>query len=373
VRCVHCQADPAPAEHFCGCCGRELSAAVTDATPVARCESCGGPSPSGTLCDACQAAFSPLLDSHLAEAPVQHSPSPDEAAEAEKAAALKAEALKAEAAAKAEAARKIAASVVADRAAAAARREREDLVRTPRPVVVAPAPTIAKRTPSRSMLLTVAAVAVMGIVGVAQKDFLLGQFKSGRAAVEGQAAQLDPAAIAASLRAPLPDISSNKPAPAKAVQPRTSRTAVKTRDKVDSSNRPVKADSVPIEVSAPKVSEAPVPAAAEPRLTESAQPTGKFFEPNDVDVSPIVAKRIEPKLPPELKARGVSGVVIVRVLVSQTGDPSRVSLLRKSKQGRVLDEAVVAAVTQWRFSPARKRGEPVSSWYNIGVPLGQSN
>jgi hypothetical protein len=38
--------------------------------------------------------------------------------------------------------------------------------------------------------------------------------------------------------------------------------------------------------------------------------------------------------------------------------------------GRPLDEAVVAAVTQWTFSPARKRGEAVSCWYNIGVPLG---
>jgi hypothetical protein len=30
-------------------------------------------------------------------------------------------------------------------------------------------------------------------------------------------------------------------------------------------------------------------------------------------------------------------------------------------------------VTQWLFSPARKRGEAVSSWYNLGVPLGQPN
>jgi hypothetical protein len=47
--------------------------------------------------------------------------------------------------------------------------------------------------------------------------------------------------------------------------------------------------------------------------------------------------------------------------------------LRRSKVGRSLDDAVVAAVTQWTFSPARKRGEAVSCWYNIGVPLDRGN
>jgi hypothetical protein len=61
------------------------------------------------------------------------------------------------------------------------------------------------------------------------------------------------------------------------------------------------------------------------------------------------------------------------VLVSRTGHPHRISLLRGSRLGRSSDEAVVAAVTRWTFSPARKRGEPVNCWYNIGVPLGQSN
>ena len=69
-------------------------------------------------------------------------------------------------------------------------------------------------------------------------------------------------------------------------------------------------------------------------------------------------------------ARPFSDVVVVRVLVSQNGHPFRVSLLRKSKLGRSLDDAVVEAVTQWTFSPAQKRGEPVSAWYNIGLPLG---
>jgi TonB family protein len=68
----------------------------------------------------------------------------------------------------------------------------------------------------------------------------------------------------------------------------------------------------------------------------------------------------------------LNDVVVVRVLVSQTGHPSVVSLLRRSKAGSALDEAVVAAVKQWTFSPARKRGEAVSCWFNVGVPINRA-
>ena len=77
--------------------------------------------------------------------------------------------------------------------------------------------------------------------------------------------------------------------------------------------------------------------------------------------------------PATSRLRPFSDIVVVRVLVSQTGHPFRVSLLRGSRLGRSLDDAVVAAVTQWTFSPARKRGEAVSCWYNFGVPLGRAD
>jgi TonB family protein len=110
------------------------------------------------------------------------------------------------------------------------------------------------------------------------------------------------------------------------------------------------------------------PVAADPRPVEA--PIGKLFEPTDVDQSPKVATRVAPQLPADLPVDSLNDVVVVRVLVSQTGHPSRVSVLRGSRLGRSLDDAVVAAVKQWAFSPAMKRGEAVSSWYNIGVPLG---
>ncbi len=74
-------------------------------------------------------------------------------------------------------------------------------------------------------------------------------------------------------------------------------------------------------------------------------------------------------MPDDLQSRARNEIVIVRMLVSHSGLPSRVSLLRRSKAGPRLDDAVIAAVSQWTFSPAKRRGEAVSCWFNMGVPV----
>ena len=116
----------------------------------------------------------------------------------------------------------------------------------------------------------------------------------------------------------------------------------------------------------PPVLVTPAPAVA------SIEPQRPFFEPKDVNEQPAVANRVEPRLPDELKTRDISEVLVVRLLVSQTGRPSSISLLRRSKTGQTLDDAVVAAIKQWTFSPARKKGETVSCWMNLGVPVGRA-
>jgi TonB family protein len=84
-----------------------------------------------------------------------------------------------------------------------------------------------------------------------------------------------------------------------------------------------------------------------------------------------VATRVEPRLDDDVVKRYPKDVVVVRVLVSQAGHPFRVSLLRRSLGGRPVDDAVVAAVSAWTFSPAKKRGEAVSCWMNVGVAVGR--
>jgi TonB family protein len=96
---------------------------------------------------------------------------------------------------------------------------------------------------------------------------------------------------------------------------------------------------------------------------------GPVFGPTDVTESPRIVSRVEPKVPPQLRHQSMDDVVVVRLLVSQIGEPSRVSVLRHAKLGAPMDDAVIAAINQWTFSPARKKGEAVSSWFNVGVPI----
>lgn len=155
-------------------------------------------------------------------------------------------------------------------------------------------------------------------------------------------------------------------APRARVQPKAIRPPTPSADVA-----PASPSSAP-PAAPPSVVEAPVPqpaAAAPPPPEPLALAREPFFTTTDVTESPRVATRVEPRLPDEFRNRPINDVVVVRLLVSQTGHPSRVSLLRRSKAGLPLDNAVVAAVNQWTFSPARKKGEAVSCWYNLGVPI----
>ena len=139
--------------------------------------------------------------------------------------------------------------------------------------------------------------------------------------------------------------------------------------------KPVAATAVPspvVAAPAPEAPPAPV-AAPEPKPEPPAAPVGPFFELRDVNETPRVATRVEPQVPDELRDRQLNEVVIVRVLVTQAGQPLMVNLLRKSKAGASLDDAIVAAVKLWTFVPAKKRGEAVSCWFHVGVPVSRAN
>jgi TonB family protein len=123
----------------------------------------------------------------------------------------------------------------------------------------------------------------------------------------------------------------------------------------------------------PPVANAPQPdapaAAAAAVNVPRPKPVGQLFQPSEVNEAPRVVRRIEPRIPAALRGRKLDEIVVVRALVSKDGFPSRVTLLRRSKAGAGLDDAVVAAVNQWSFTPALKEGEPVNSWFNFAVPV----
>jgi protein TonB len=127
---------------------------------------------------------------------------------------------------------------------------------------------------------------------------------------------------------------------------------------------PIREASPPVRSASP-----PEPIAVPAAPPEDAPPAeAPFFELKQVSEPPQVSSRVEPLVPDEVKGP-LDDLVLVRVLVSQAGRPALVSVLRGSKAGTALDDAVVAAVKRWRFSPARKGGQAVSCWYYFGVPV----
>ncbi len=214
-----------------------------------------------------------------------------------------------------------------------------------RPVVAVPPPP---QKQSRAPMLMMAAAVIVGAIGAVEGARRLGFEWPGQDARE--APRVQTAAVAEDV-----------PPPARRAISRVTPSTAKVVPQTDVAPE--------TKVARP---------AARPKTVRVAEklptaPTGRFFESNDVDQPPRVASRVAPRLPANLPAGADKKIAVARVLVSSTGHPYHVSLLRGSTLGRASDEAVVAAVTQWTFSPAKKRGEAVNCWYNIGVPLGHAD
>jgi TonB family protein len=400
---------------------------ASDSNPTsdARCESCGGPGTNGDLCESCQRAFfSSWLEGAAPAAPVSDATTPlaaaapiQESARSElvtsvtaandlsdaatlavaavpvatlgEAAMTSAEdrlaAVRAEVNRAAEARAKTVRTEEANIQATLAKGTRTDthVAKAPKPAVVNQRENVPVSSQhGQSIALAGVAVVVAAIcVGAYWLQFheqpviVLEEPQtpvaknapathrppgSGRsaAAATGRKSAAAPPEVPASTR-PKPAASAPAQAPAKAVRPPSSSTR-----QVASVSVPKPATEAPPPAVAPSIPD--VVAAVPP----PAPPVGRFFETMDVNESPQVATRVEPQLPDELRVRPLNEIVIVRVLVSQGGHPSRISLLRRSKTGPRLDDAVIAAVNQWTFSPAKKRGEAVSCWFNFGVPIG---
>jgi protein TonB len=256
-------------------------------------------------------------------------------------------------------------------------------VQAPPAMSAVKAPAVAKRpqaaTPSRSrspLMLTAAAailaaglgaywLKVHGWVSLAPEQEVSVALNEPARAPQLAQRSVETARPAPSERSAQPAPQAKKRVPASSAAARQSST-VSPRTRTASAPAPVliPAASLSLPVAAP-LAEAPTPAAPAP----PSAPQGPFFEPTDVNEAPRVATRVEPDVPEDLRGRARNEIVIVRMLVSQSGRPSRVSLLRRSKSGPRLDEAVIAAVNQWTFAPAKRRGEAVSCWFNMGVPV----
>lgn len=88
-----------------------------------------------------------------------------------------------------------------------------------------------------------------------------------------------------------------------------------------------------------------------------------------VDGHDVTAPRAIVKQPPmyteEARKERIEGLVILRLVIDETGEVSEVDVLKGLPFG--LTETAVETVKKWKYEPARHAGKPVSVLYNITI------
>ncbi|MFN2386421.1 MAG: TonB family protein, partial [Thermoanaerobaculia bacterium] len=108
----------------------------------------------------------------------------------------------------------------------------------------------------------------------------------------------------------------------------------------------------------------PAPAATP---TSSEPEPGTYVHSDDVDRPPRIRQAVNPVYPPDALRARIRGLVILAVLISESGTPLEVRVIQRARAG--LTEAAVEAVRRWRFEPAQKSGVPVTTWTTVRIPF----
>jgi len=82
---------------------------------------------------------------------------------------------------------------------------------------------------------------------------------------------------------------------------------------------------------------------------------------DSVDQPPRPVMQTPMTYPPRAKAQGITGYVVLSLLISPTGQVERVKVLEAQPAG-VFDEVAAAGVKTWKFEPASYKGEHVRVW-----------
>jgi protein TonB len=118
--------------------------------------------------------------------------------------------------------------------------------------------------------------------------------------------------------------------------------------------------AVPAALNAAALTPAPEPTEAS---TGAAFPAASA----DIDTPPKIQTLVKPVYPPlALRAR-IKGVVILRILIGETGTPLDIEVMQGVNGG--LTEAAIDAVRRWKFMPGRRNGAPVRAWTTVPIPF----
>lgn len=133
--------------------------------------------------------------------------------------------------------------------------------------------------------------------------------------------------------------------------------------------KPVRSPQVrpPVETAAPEVSSLPIVAEAPPAATDtSAAAAVAVPVDSEPDYTASYLKNPQPVYPMLARRMGWRGKVILNVEVLADGRCGEAQVFQSSGH-KILDDAALDSVRNWRFVPARHAGKATSQWFKIPI------
>jgi protein TonB len=105
------------------------------------------------------------------------------------------------------------------------------------------------------------------------------------------------------------------------------------------------------------------------KLLSGAEGSKKLVMTGDsVDTLPRPRTRKAPEYPAKARERGIEGLVVLRIKVSERGQVEQVRVIESEPKG-VFDMVAIAAVNDWTFDPARYQGQAVAVSVSQRIPF----
>ncbi|HVL66604.1 MAG TPA: energy transducer TonB, partial [Vicinamibacterales bacterium] len=92
---------------------------------------------------------------------------------------------------------------------------------------------------------------------------------------------------------------------------------------------------------------------------------GGPYRPGSGITPPELLREVRPEYTEEARRRGITGDVVLEIVVRRDGSVGAVKVLQGLGGG--LDQRAIDAVRQWRFAPARRHGTPVDVLVEVAV------
>lgn len=91
-----------------------------------------------------------------------------------------------------------------------------------------------------------------------------------------------------------------------------------------------------------------------------------------VDSPPAPLQRAAPQIPYQLRKKGISGHVLLQLLIDETGRVAEMRVLDSEPQG-VFDTYALEAARTWRFRPGMHSGVATSVWMKAPIEFQYGN